>query len=1239
VLVAEGDVSPELKEGGAHKIVYVDQPLPDVATTSAQGVPVPGGWRDSEAGDLVYVLYTSGSTGKPKGVQILHESLVNFLYGFQEALQLPEEGTLLGVTTMCFDISNLDWFLPLIFGAHLRIASRDEMRDTSLLMDVFRTAKPAFMQATPSLWKALIDSDWEGCRGLTIGSGGEPLNKHLANRLCELGDRVMNLYGPTEATIWCTTAEITAGMEKVPIGYALPNYVHYILNEKGELVKDGEVGELHIAGVSLARGYLNRPEITAEKFVANPFVPNTLMYKTGDLARLLPDKQLECLGRIDNQVKIRGFRIECGEIEDVLSHHPSVADVCVVGHETPDGSKQLVSYIVTKPWELENEARESEAKEAEDRSHSKVQDWADVYDAAYSRKTGVVDDPTLNFSGYDDSYTLMPHQVDVVKEWVEETVKIVMDLQPRRVLEMGCGNGMLLFRIAPSVQHYHGCDISNEALGYLQEVRSTLPQYRHISLETSLREAADFTNLAHDSYDLVLVNGVSMYFPSVRYLLDVVLRACNVVKKGGKVVLGDVRSSLHLREFHHAVRMHQANPHTPVREVKALIDKAIDTEKESLYDPFLFTTMWQNGELPGVAHVEVRLKRGFYHSEFTRYRYDVIFHIGDQPGPFTLPQNTVNTPYTHLTQTKQDTSSTPLQAVCGFIDGKAAEGVDVIRVTDIPNGRLINETNLIQWVSSNPDMCAGDCPLKDGLLFEGDDGTAVHPEELRTHVLEACAGYRCFVGWSASKDASTFDCIIYKSTVDHRVVNAFLPRESLKGWECYKNQPEVKVDVQMLKEHCSSWLPDYMVPPVFVQLKELPLLPNGKIDRKKLPAPEVEIEEEEIMAPRNARESALCDIFSTVMGLKRCGITCNFFQMGGHSLLALQVISRIEKEFGFRIPLRDFFDAPTIAQLVEKFNDRFGLDRAELESITSITRSISRMSIGNREDGQGNDHTDDNASDTSDSPRTSNTIEDSPWLVRFGPAKPNPAKRLVCFPPAGGGPAHFYQLGKELREDVEMIAILTPGRLERVNEEAITCVDTMSSQIVSALQGVVTSPVPYAFFGDSVGAIVLYEVAIKLDKQGMKLPTHIFVSGNACPRGASSQAGFGSQVDQEGKSAEELSSEAFLNLLQHSAHDLIPDEAQEHPELLETMLPALRGDILLHEHYEWAHSDHLLPVAITACRGKDDKVTTQQEMVGWSEITTGEFDFQEFDGGHFYVNTPTAVKQVAHFVSRSLFAY
>ncbi|MHA6924944.1 non-ribosomal peptide synthetase [Ralstonia pseudosolanacearum] len=299
-----------------------------------------------------YVIYTSGSTGRPKGVTVEHRQVVNLLESMRGLLAMTEADRWLAVTTLGFDIAGLELYLPLISGAAVIVLDREASRNAQSLSAALEGSGATVMQATPSTWRLLLESGWSGRPGLKALCGGEALPGELSRRLRARVGRLWNVYGPTETTIWSSAREVDAadaGQGVVPIGRPIANTQIYVLDVRQQPVPLGVTGEIYIGGDGVARGYLNRPELTAERFVENPFhgEGRERMYRTGDLGRWLPDGSLEYQGRADAQVKLRGFRIELGEIEARLSQCAGVREAVVTVREDAPGEQRLVAYYVS----------------------------------------------------------------------------------------------------------------------------------------------------------------------------------------------------------------------------------------------------------------------------------------------------------------------------------------------------------------------------------------------------------------------------------------------------------------------------------------------------------------------------------------------------------------------------------------------------------------------------------------------------------------------------------------------------------------------------------------------------------------------------------------------------------------------------------------------------------------------------------------------------------------------------
>jgi len=326
------------------KVVCLDRDWETICHESAENL-VSGVTSDN----LAYVIYTSGSTGRPKGVQVLHRSLVNCIHSLRRQLDVTDRETFLALASISYDLAGSELYLPVIAGARVVLASREEVVDGRRLQTRLAACGATAMHGTSSTWRLLLEAGWRAPKEFKILCGGEFLPRELADQLLEDGASLWNLYGPTETTIWSSIAKVGPEKGPVPIGRPIANTQIYILDSHLQPVPLEVHGELYIGGDGLARGYLNRPELTAERFVVIPFSDQagSRLYRTGDLARYRPDGEMEFIGRVDNQVKIRGYRVELGEIEATLNQHVAVKQCVVVARERESSEeKELVGYIV-----------------------------------------------------------------------------------------------------------------------------------------------------------------------------------------------------------------------------------------------------------------------------------------------------------------------------------------------------------------------------------------------------------------------------------------------------------------------------------------------------------------------------------------------------------------------------------------------------------------------------------------------------------------------------------------------------------------------------------------------------------------------------------------------------------------------------------------------------------------------------------------------------------------------------
>ncbi|WP_304197890.1 amino acid adenylation domain-containing protein [Flavobacterium alvei] len=298
-----------------------------------------------------YIIYTSGSTGKPKGVQVAHCNVINLVYSMAEAPGINQTDKIFALTTISFDAMVMEIYLPLLFGACVVIVDEDTRLDGQLLLEKAITDKITVIWGTPSIWQILLDSGWEKPLNIKILIGGESVPMALAHKLLSRCNELWNIYGPTETTVCSFLTQISINDDPITIGKPIANTTVYLLDTNRNPVNQGEIGEIVIAGDGVSLGYLNRPDLTNDRFITNPFESesNGKMYLSGDLGKLLPNGQVQCLGRIDHQVKVRGYRIEIGEIEHSLMSIDGIKTAVVLAE------KDILIAFIAVDEELTNE--------------------------------------------------------------------------------------------------------------------------------------------------------------------------------------------------------------------------------------------------------------------------------------------------------------------------------------------------------------------------------------------------------------------------------------------------------------------------------------------------------------------------------------------------------------------------------------------------------------------------------------------------------------------------------------------------------------------------------------------------------------------------------------------------------------------------------------------------------------------------------------------------------------------
>lgn len=819
-----------------------------------------------------YVIYTSGSTGTPKGVVVTHAGLPSIAQTRLERLALTPASRVLQFSSLSFDVSVVEIIMAFTTGAAL-VIPRDDQRSGTPLREVLVQHEVTHASLPPVVLPTLDGEEDLLLTHLVVGS--EALSAELVEKWSR-GRILVHAYGPTETSIVSTMSAPLSGLQAPPIGKPIINTHVYVLDERLRPVAIGVPGELYIAGAGLARGYLNRAAITADRFLADPYgKAGSRMYRTGDLVRWRATGDLEFIGRTDQQVKIRGFRVELGEIESALLKHPRVREALVIAREDRSGQKQLVGYVIARPSSDRQQQVETE----------QIIRWQQLYD--FYRKEESTNNGAKKFAGWNSSYTGAPIPAREMQQWVDETVSRLIKMRPRRVLEIGCGTGLLLTQVAPHCESYTGLDFSSAALTQLRMAIEHREDLKHVALRQGLAHELDF--VADQSVDLVVINSVVQYFPSTDYLLQVLKYAVRVTSSGGHIFIGDVRSLPLLRAYHASVQLYKASPEMPLEELRQRISKAQLSEEELALDPVLFDEI--GDRWPSVGRVIAGPKAGDYNNELSRFRYDVTLHIGEK--------QSLEDPDCWLAWDQDGRWQRDLRNMLSATPSSSI-GVRAIR-----DGRVAPAVAALEMLEQNLKSTAGEI-AKASAAARGED-----PNLLMRLTSELGVELQ----WRGLSATGTYDAIFNPRWREKKAEKDLPPAYYRK----YGNDPALAAEdaklAPELQDYLRRSLPDYMVPSALVLIGSWPLTPSGKIDRRALPAPDRR--SESFVPPRTPQEEILCSIFAEVLSLELVGAEDDFFALGGHSLLATRLVSQVRTSFGVELPLRKLFEAPTVRLLAE----------------------------------------------------------------------------------------------------------------------------------------------------------------------------------------------------------------------------------------------------------------------------------------------------------------------------------
>lgn len=861
---------------------------------------------------LTYLIYTSGSTGRPKGVAMPQRAMLNLLDWQLQQPGFEQPARTLQFTPISFDVHFQEFFVTWCSGGELVLIDDAERRDAISLLRLLcrREIERLFLPfvALQHLTEVAVSYGPLPSTLKNIVTAGEQLqiSRFVREFFTALpACRLHNQYGPSEThvvTAYTLGDDPQQWEELPPIGTVITNSRIYIVNEALQPVSSGEVGEICMAGDCLAEGYWQQEEMTAERFVMHQIGEDQRLYRSGDLGKERPDGNIEYLGRIDGQIKIRGYRIETGEIETAIAAVPLVKNCVVVAAGQSATDKKLLAYLVL------NANRETADELMQQLRAEQLLQWQQVWDGTYDLEPAT--EPEFDISGWNSSYTGDPLTAGDMRSWVDSTIQRVRALKPQRVLEIGCGTGLIMYNLAPFCDYYHATDFSPIAIKHLENHMAAEPQ-RWADCNVSVLTAEQMESLAGESFDTIVMNSVTQHFPGADYLLSVVRAACKSLAKGGQIFIGDVTSLSTREAFFTELELYRASSSTSLVQLRASLEKHLGEERELVIAPEFFYQLSE--QFAEISSVDVQLKPGAYDNELLRFRYDVVLHVaGGKPEVSTEDIEWLD--WQHNSSGKSSGKSALAEYLCATLQEKNPE---IIGLQGIPNKRLQKAFKAIEWLNA-----------------QRADTVAELNRQLSEATIQACEPqdfwnieggelpYKIDIHWSAQPDC--FDVVARRVSATGAPIIAqyeHRPEVAAQPLASYASQPlNVAVMpslVLQLRRQLADQLPDYMLPQRYILLSRLPMTPSGKLDRRALPQPSSArpVLEQEFVPPKGQAETQLAVIWAEVLELDQVGVNDNFFDLGGNSILSVTVGLQIKLRLELELAVVTLFQYPTIRTL------------------------------------------------------------------------------------------------------------------------------------------------------------------------------------------------------------------------------------------------------------------------------------------------------------------------------------
>jgi amino acid adenylation domain-containing protein/non-ribosomal peptide synthase protein (TIGR01720 family) len=820
-----------------------------------------------------YLIHTSGSTGRAKGVLVPHRGLPSLATAQADRLGIGPGDRVVQLASCAFDASVSELAMTLTRGATLVIAGVHERAgdDLARLLDSAAITHATF---TPTALQTVSPQAGRTLRAVIVAGEACPADLAAA---WSTRVRLFNAYGPTETTVCATMSAPLARDGGVPIGRAIAGVRVYVLDSALRPCQPGTIGELYIGGEALAQGYVAQPALTALRFVADPFarVSGGRMYRTGDLAAWRADGQLDFHGRIDEQVKIRGVRVEPGEVAVAIAAMPLVEQVAVDAAPNAESRMALTAYVAPM--------RRGNAIEALRRACAldHVEAWREVEDDGVV--SGDVADPTFDTRGWNSAYTGEPLSIVEMRDYVDGAVARIGGLSPRRLLEIGCGAGLITFPLLGAAEAYVGIDISRRRIAHLRSLQGNavlVDRMPGLARATFYCAAAhEIERLALGRFDTIILPSVVQYFADETFLIEIIAQLIeSALEPGGTIFVGDVRHKGLQNAFNLSVERHRCRPDIDVAELRERVRRKAEQERELLLDPAFF--MGLRTCFPQIAQIEIMPKGGEFPGELNQFRYDVLIRTaGDSIDASAFE----------------------------WMDGGSAE-IDSIqeRLAARPPVLALRAVLNAQTIAA---YCDATC-LMDGEMALLSPG--VEPKDLRR--LGEPFGYRVDISLAAGHLGGSLD-VLFRAGDDRPVQMpgsaagmdasppAGSPLDSALRQRIARN----------IREALEAKLAAPFIPQDIVLIDALPMTASGKLDRQTLRGM-VRRGSRPAQAPRNARERILCAIVADLLSLDAVDLDGNFFHMGGDSISSIRLVS-LAREQGLVLSPRDVFLHPVLRDL------------------------------------------------------------------------------------------------------------------------------------------------------------------------------------------------------------------------------------------------------------------------------------------------------------------------------------